>query len=489
MSAQVRGQRLAVIIPLALFAAGLALVSIVNNFNFRTYGLDLGLYTKALYDYLHLRGCDSSFFLWKPQSLLGDHLDLYLVIFSPLVLLGGSYALLALQIAAIVAGAYGVYRLIGLYSSVRWLPVAAMLCLLLFFGVWHAAAFDYHSNVVAAMLLPWLLYCFRQRRFGWAFALVAAMSAAKETMPLWLCFVLAALLWDYRRDVAARRWIGGSLLFCAAYLAAATLWIMPSLSNGGSSPGFWRYSHMGDSFGQVALWLLEHPLQALRNLFANTSGDPANDGLKAEFYWCALASGGLLACLKPNYLLMLIPLIGQKMLSRDTGFWGVGLHYNIEFAPVLVIASFIAISQFKPRRWQIPAAVLTLLLTAGTTRFATGYARQPHTKIDTDRVQIFNRSHYGQQAFDRSRAYQMLQQIPPQASACAITYFTPHIADRDSAYIFPMGLGYGARYYLLKKHDGLYYEGEEEKVAEMIADTIHFRIVDTDGNLYLLKTR
>ena len=31
-------------------------------------------------------------------------------------------------------------------------------------GIWAALAFDYHDNVIAAVLLPWLLYWFERDR-------------------------------------------------------------------------------------------------------------------------------------------------------------------------------------------------------------------------------------------------------------------------------------------------------------------------------------
>ena len=53
-----------------------ALISLVNHYLFKTYALDLGLYTHALYDYAHFRAADCSMFKPMPQSLLSDHFDL-----------------------------------------------------------------------------------------------------------------------------------------------------------------------------------------------------------------------------------------------------------------------------------------------------------------------------------------------------------------------------------------------------------------------------
>ena len=45
------------------------LISLVNHYLFKTYALDLGLYTHAMYDYAHFRIDDCSMFLPQPQSI------------------------------------------------------------------------------------------------------------------------------------------------------------------------------------------------------------------------------------------------------------------------------------------------------------------------------------------------------------------------------------------------------------------------------------
>ena len=54
---------------LVLFGILLAVLSFGNHLCFRTYGLDLGIYTKVAYDYSRLNVNDCSFFLWEPSLL------------------------------------------------------------------------------------------------------------------------------------------------------------------------------------------------------------------------------------------------------------------------------------------------------------------------------------------------------------------------------------------------------------------------------------
>ena len=322
------------------------LISLVNHYLFKTYALDLGLYTHFMYEYAHFRRADLFMLDMAPQSALSAHFDLYLIILSPLVYVFGTYTLLIVQIAAVLLGGWGVYKLIGLYTDDDWLPILATATLFFSFGVIHPFAFDYHSNVLTAMMLPWLLYFIKKRRFWQSSLMVVLFVLGKENLSLWLFFIAIGLMWDYRKDRKTLWYLLAYALFGLAYFLIINMMVMPKIGGEGIS----RYHHLGNNYAEIALQLITHPGEAIRLLFANTSGFEHYDGVKEEFFICALATGLLFTILKPNYFLMLIPLIGQKMLSSYHLFWGVSLQYSVEFMPVLVISSFLVIIKLKLKK-------------------------------------------------------------------------------------------------------------------------------------------
>lgn len=475
----------AVTAVLVFFGAAFGVESFGNHLLFRTYGLDLGLFAQTARDFGHLHFNDGSFFLWSPANQLGGHFDLLLALLSPLTwLVRADWLLLAVQLLAVLAGAYGIYRLARDVTSSETVSLLAMLLMLCQFGVWHALGFDYHSNVVAACLLPWLILLVRRGRLGAATVVLMLMAIAKETVALWLVFVLAALLWDHRRDVRRRRWLIGATAGCTAYFLIVTLWIMPSLGGGGGS-GFWRYSWMGGTVGEVAQWLLTHPLDALRSFFTDFTSAADSGQLKVEFFLCALASGMLFCLLKPNYLLMIVPPLAMKMLSADTGgFWGVTFHYNIEICIAGCCAAVATLGNIRRPQWRVATAAVAVLLAASTAFYTID---QPQTKIRQANVNIFKPSHYRQPEFNTHTARRALRMIPDDASVCTATPFAPHIACRDSAYLFPMGIAYGAEYYLILRDHWSYYEGDAQTVDMLVADTAHYRTLLTDSTIYLLQ--
>ena len=454
------------------------LISLVNHYLFKTYALDLGLYTHAMYDYAHFRIDDCSMFKAEPQSILSDHFDLYLIILTPLVYVFGSYTLLVVQIVATLLGGWGIYKLLRLYSDDDWMPILAAVVFFLSFGIIHAIAFDYHSNVLTTMMLPWFLYYLKQRRFWIASLFVVLFVIGKENMSLWLFFIAIALMWDYRKDKKALWLLAAYAVFSVVYFLIVNLIVMPRL--GGNGGGFARYAHLGDNYVEIAKRLLTHPLETLKMLFANTNGFSKFDGIKEEFYICALATGMLLTLLKPNYLLMLVPLVAQKMLAIDPMFWGISFQYSIEFMPVIVISSFLVLIKLKKQAWRIVLASCLLLSTVLTTFYTIGV---PKSQVWLDQLCVYQGRHYEQKEFDVHYAYEVIKQIPDDASVCAITPFVPHLAMRDEIRNFANTMDIKTDYVLMTEP---YFEYERKGVL-VLKNRDEYETVATDGTIYLLK--
>ena len=467
-----RKQNVAFWTIVAVATIGYALLSLVNHYLFKTYTLDLGIYTNALYDYAHFRLPDCSMFKARVAPLLCDHFDLYLILFSPLVYIFGSWTLLLVQIAATILGGIGVYKLVGLYTEDRLLPPLAMIVFYFSFGIIQALSFDYHSNVVATMLLPWLFYGLKQQRFVLSSVLVVLFVIGKENMPLLLLFVVIGLMWDYRRDKVTMWHLAAYAVFSALYFVLINMVVMPKM--GGSGGGFYRYAYLGDNYADIALNLVSHPGETLRILFTNTTGNPAGDGMKGEFYQCALLSGMLLTILKPNYLFMLIPLIGQKMFSSDRVMWGIALQYSIEFVPILVVSSFLVIVKLKNGLWRKMLAMALLVSTIATTFYTVGV---PKSYVRLDHLCIYQGRHYEQSDFDAAFARKLMKEIPDDASVCASSVFVPHLALREVIYDMKSSPTKDADYLMLVN------DPEWEKMIDFEA----YEPLSTDGTVTLWK--
>ena len=468
------------LLALVFVIAGIVyvLISLVNHYLFKTYGLDLGLYTHAMYDFVHGRIDDCSMFKETQQSILGAHFDLYLFILSPLVFVFGSYTLLFVQIVAVLLGGWGIYKLIKLYTDDELLPIFASAIFFFSFGIIHAMSYDYHSNVLTAMMLPWLLYFIKKRQFWQSSVMVVLFVIGKENLSLWLFFIAIGLMWDYRKDRKTLWYLLAYAIFGLSYFMIINMIVMPKI--GGE--GITRYNHLGDNYAEIALQLITHPGETFKILFTNTNAHPNVNPRKAEFYFCALASGMLLTLLKPNYLFMLIPLIVQKMFSNDPMLWGISVHYNVEFVPVLVVSSFLVILRLKKQFPRLVLASALLLSTLLTTFYTIG---EPNSMVLLDQICVFQGRHYQQRKFDVKYARQLIRQIPDNASVSAATVFVPHLALRDDIYDLDNRPNPGADYVMITES----YFDKVKYWKRVFPDQDKYETVATDGTLYLLRRK
>ncbi|MDO9510314.1 MAG: DUF2079 domain-containing protein [Bacteroidales bacterium] len=426
--------RLIVIVSvISLFAVIYGLISLVNHYNFRTYALDLGAYTNALYDYIHFQWNDSTVFKETGENLLADHFDLYLIFFSPLSLLFGTYTLLIVQIIAILAGGLGVYKYFSFKPETRSVALMAMLYFYLFFGVFSAVSFDYHSNVVAASLLPWFFYFIQSRKIYHSVVLAVLILVAKENVSLWMSFICLGLLFQYRKDILLRKVLFFLFLFSLFYFVWITSVIMPAISNANAYPHF-HYSCLGKNGGEAMVFLITHPFQAVKMLFINHIQHPNADFVKLELHVLLIISGIPLLIKKPQFLFMMIPIYFQKLFHDNYLMWGIDGQYSIEFAPLLAIGVFSVISDFKVesiKKWSAVAAVFLAMVIS--------IRVMDNTIMFTNKskIRLYQASHYSRN-YHVAEIHKVLSEIPPLAVISAQSPFLPHLSLRPSIYQFPV---------------------------------------------------
>ncbi len=424
-------------------------ISLINHYNFRTYALDLGLYTNALYDYIHFQWNDSTVFLETKNNLLADHFDIYLIIFSPLSLILGTYTLLIVQILAIIIGGVGVYKFFSSTKENSKIALFSALYFYSFFGIFGALAFDYHSNVVAATLVPWLFYSLAQRKILVSSLFIILIIIAKENMSLWLTFILFGLLFEYRKDLYMNIFLLIAAFFSLFSFVLITAFIMPAISTSGTYPHF-HYSYLGENIYQAVIHLILHPIESIKVLFTNHNNSPHGDLVKIETHVILLTSGFILLLKKPQYILMLIPIYFQKFFHDNDSMWGIGEQYNIEFAPIFAIGIFKVISEINVKKNQLITSFIVLLFAIAST-----IRTLDSTVIFTDKIRsrFYKKAHY-QKQYDLKSVYQHLSKIPDDATISSQSPFLPHLSLRDNIYQFPIIKN--AEYIVYSRHENSY---------------------------------
>lgn len=437
------------IYTLIFFGFVYALISLVNHHLFRTYALDLGLYTNALYDYSHFQLNDSTTFKAIPENLLADHFDLYLMGFSLLSYLLGTYTLLIVQIAAILFGALGVYRFFDRRTVMGNVAYPAMVFFLLFYGVFGALSFDYHSNVVAACFVPWFLLNIEKKQYWKALIWFVIILVAKENMSIWLVFIALGGIVHYWKDKKTVLFLSGLMIFSAISFVLITSVIMPAFSNNGLYPHF-HYGVLGGNAKEALIHLLSHPVESVLNLFQNHTGNEFYDGIKAELHWYLLLSGLPFLFRYPGFLIMLAPIFAQKLYHDNPMMWSIGVQYNIEFAPIMAIGIFMAIEKINIKWLRIASVSLVLV---GTTVITVRSMDRTTIYTNKENLRVYSAEHYGR-PYNISEVRKALKQIPDNVPVSAQTNFVSHLSLRDHVYTFPNIND--AQYILITPHESPY---------------------------------
>ena len=418
-----------------------ALISLFNHYNFRTYALDLGLYTRTLYDYAHLHFSYGEVFHEAAENILSDHFDLLLMLFSPLYWIFGSLTLLLVQMAAIQVGAWGTYRLAQSYGIEKKTAAVIGLMFLSSFGVFAAIAYDYHSNVVAACFLPWFILFFKEKKGPQSLLVFMLILVAKENMALFMFFVCTGLCVVYTEKTQRKKALGFALL-SGCYFLIILFYVMPALSLQKTYHHF-EFHILGNSFKDLVLNMLQHPFDAFLILFKNTSSLSMNNYVKAETWVFWFLSGGFLFFYRPVFLWMLIPLMMQKMFHDDPTKWSVAQQYNIELVPLSVFCLLECIKQ-KPsgtqRNLSLFSAFLCIAVTIRLCDHTIGF-------VDKTRIRFYQADHYDSDFENKADVYALLNKIPKDAEVSAENMFVPHLTDRKKLYLFPIVKN--ARYILL----------------------------------------
>lgn len=471
-----------IIVAAVFFTIIYCLISLVNHYNFRTYALDLGAYTNALWDYAHLKWNDSAVFLDAEKNLLADHFDIYLILFSPFVYLFGTYTLLIIQILFVVAGGIGVYRFFNLKDNTRQYAVAASLYYYLFFGLLSAISFDYHSNAVAVALLPWLFVFLRRKQVMRASIMLLFLLVAKENVSLWIAFVCLALFIEYRKDRSLRRFLLAGFGISICYFILITFVVMPAIAGQAAYPHF-NYSVLGNGPAEAIIFLLTNPIESVQAFFTNHTADPVGDFVKLEFILLLIVSGLYILLRKPAYLLMLLPIFFQKFFHDNVSMWGFSDQYAVEFAPVMAIGIFSSIAVMKST---LLKKTLLFLSLAGCLTASIRIMDNTVFFTDKSRIRIYKEAHY-RRDYDVRKVYNALEMIPADAIVSAQSPFVPHLALRDRIYQFPIIKD--AAYIVLSTHELPYpLTGDEFQVkAETFLNSPEWKVIYSGEGFMILR--
>ena len=268
------------------------------------------------------------------------------------------------------------------------------------------------------------------------FLIFGFILITREDMPLWTLFIGLYMLITGFRDRVVRTVsivvIGVSII----YFLLLFTWIIPSLENAYKHYNLFNYSSLGKDPGEALAFLIRHPFRTLGLFFENTTGNPAFDHTKPEFYAIYLIGGGYLLFYRPIYLLWFIPILAKKMLNDEPLRWSSDTYYSVEFVSLLPVAVFCILGKFRNKSWR---TIITVLVVAGSLGI-TVYKSWPPVKRSPfwyDQKHSFYKSSFYREDFDAGKVHKSLTLIPKDAAVSATGVISTHLAWREKIYNFP----------------------------------------------------
>jgi uncharacterized membrane protein len=438
------------------FACIYVSISIYNHYNFRTFAFDLGIKNQVLWDYAHGRMNYNSILpeLDGKINVLANHFEPVLFLLAPFYYLFGSYTLLIFQIAFILIGGYGIYKYIAEISGDRIFATTAMAMFYAMWGIFAALSFDFHTNVLAAVIVPWLFYGIqRKKHWIWAITLMIVLLC-KENVAIWVFFVGIGIFFHWRKDKKRRNFGLYTAAISAIYFVFVMKYAMPYFADGKLAYMHFKYSALGSNWTEALQTVFTKPGYVFRLLFEDhlTTGDIAfNRKAKWELHTFVFLSGGIFLLLRPQFLIMLIPIYMQKMFSDDPGKWSIYGQYSIEFVPIIVLAVFCFINKSESNLVKVLAGFIMFLASFDTTKEFIGLSKPlPYGKVLTN---FYQPSHYKRE-FEIKEMHLLMKALPRDASVSATGYVIPHISGRKTIYQFPQIKNAD---YILMVDDGVNY--------------------------------
>lgn len=422
-------------------------ISLINHYLFRTYSLDLGMFNHAIYDFSHFR---MNYFTLDVQAdeinYFADHFSPITVLLSPFYYLFGSYTLLIIQIASIIFGGIGIYKFASEHFKNSYLPLIFLIHFFSIWGIYSALSYEFHTNVLAAMFVPWLIYYYQKNNITAFVIFFILILISKENMPLWLIFIVLGLLFEKTKDNHQNFGLKNALKFeipliilTLAYFIIVVGIVMPLLNTKGESGTIsnqiLRYGHLGNSLSEILTNIIMHPINTFQLFFESTLSEPLTHGIKSELHFMFLVAGGFTVFYCPQYLIMLIPIYAQKFLTLEPVIWGINSQYSIELVPLISLALISFVSKIKSIKRSYFLVFMITIFTI-TSNYSTIETRKS-IWYNSQNTIFYAKYHY-ETTLDVAKIREALKLVPDDAIISVSSTLGPHLAFRKKIYHFPV---------------------------------------------------
>ncbi len=429
---------------LLLFGALIILIPVVNHYYFRTYAFDYGAYNFAFYDYAHFSVSPNPVYPYPNTTFMQDHLSFTLFFLTPFYWLlkwsFGSYTLLIIQSLFVIWGGWASRKLIVEKTCSELFGFLTLLLYFTLYGRYSAFSGDCNLMIILSTFVPVFLLYFERGKTWITVGCFLFLILGRESMPLWTFFICIFLMILNRKEREKFRLAAYLCLASVVYFIIAFKLLIPALESPDRPFDLFTYGKLGDTPFEALGYIFRHPINTFELLFINQSGDPYYNGVKGEFYFVYLISGGILLILRPYYVIAFIPIIAQKMFNDFPIRWGIASYYGVEIVSLLPILVFMVLGSMKHRKIAYFLGGVACIMSISITLYKFDPQNRTLEWAGIGKMNPFESAFYDSE-YPAKKIHKILDKIPSDARVSATGNVVPHLALREHIYYFPRSRG------------------------------------------------
>ena len=213
---------------------------------------------------------------------------------------------------------------------------------------------------------------------------------------------------------------------------------------------------LGTTPKDIIFELIKHPINSIQLIFGEHLEGNEIVKIKLELWHFLFLSGIVILLKRPFLIIGLAPIVLMKFLHQNPFMVGVGAQYSIEFLPLLLVGVFPVIAELET----ISKRILIGIILVGSFVAVLDIMDEPLAPVKRTNIQVFKKGHYENKAYEVNDLNEILDLIPSSGSFSTQSAIVPHLAMRDSIFLFPTENG--ANYILLNVNDNGYPLNNEQ---------------------------
>ena len=456
--------------------------SLTKHNRFQTDAVDLAIFDQPLWHYSRFETPLSTvkYNQYPGEHILGDHFHPTIALLSPLYWVWDDVRIILIAQAVLVAlSVWPIYQVAQKLFNSRFFSLCLSFSYLTFIGLQTALDYDFHEITIALLPFSFAIYFLLRGKNLLYFLSIALAAFTKEDMTLFVAMLGLFSIFEFKKyKLGLVTFVFGMSLYFIV-----TQVFIPFFKH-----DRFAYEELDPRLGKTTLDLIQtaftNPVLVISTIFLPV--------LKAKTILNLLASFAFLPLLSPTALLMTLPNLASRFLTRLSQRWLIRFQYNAVLSPILAVAVVFGLARLKKisfidkRFGQILPVFSVLLVVAPLLQTV---------RTNSPLLRIFNPASYKYE--ERFLVnYQLLSRIPKDGgvSVMAQSSFVPHLSHRQQIYRFEDDLADKRKpdYVLMsadEASDPPYVRKDLENKIEILRKNPAYEVLYWDGVRLLMKLK